>query len=75
VKIVKIFQKGAVRKICEAGDADSNQAEDDDVKISIDTSNDGSIRLCCADPQVLQVGFIELHYLHIIPLGSSISHH
>ncbi|MFH4983878.1 hypothetical protein AB6A40_010587, partial [Gnathostoma spinigerum] len=41
-----------------------DDAEDDDVGISIETTRDGTLKLSCADPQVLQVIFFNPHYPH-----------
>jgi len=48
-------EKGIERKAaCEIKGTDNNQDGDDNAKISIDTSDDGTIKLCCNNPQILQ---------------------
>lgn len=36
-------------------DTEIDDNDDDDVGISIETTQDGTLKLSCADPQVLQV--------------------
>lgn len=39
----------------EMNDTEIDDNDDDDVGISIETTQDGTLKLSCADPQVLQV--------------------
>lgn len=57
----------------EANGADVDDNEDDDVGISIETTQDGTLKLSCADPQVLQVPFF-LNFLMCLLIETAFSY-